>query len=993
MDGLKAEKIALARKKLKEFEQKRRDNGQSPTLSATSSQPVDQADFPHGYHHAEHQNGGRASAVSNYSGHVHQDGYGHQNGVDETVVQISGNPTPSASAAHLDSQNLFYVLQERDQTIQQLSKQLEELNGFYSQLHAAYTELTAQQANNGAGPGVTEQIAHLQAALSGLVAEKTGLQAELRQSRDEYQQIKRELEKMQAELNRAPAGGDVSERELQRLKNVVAERDDLCEKLAQEIETERRESGKFQSQILTIQQDKNEALARLKNIIKDRDSIQAELAKLRKEAQMKDFHLKQYAMHQPGVGAEGGQGHADMEALEKEHEALRSQHLQTTTELGETKEELAGLRSQYNENVSHLKETLESSLNTRYELESRFSNLENELELARQETNKLKEAERQKTPSVAGEQSQPAAPTAGLSENDVLKRIDDAVRRVTSHWEQLLEQNRKESEEMNKEKDRLLYERESMIADLQLKLRLAEENRQVFGDASTELLSLSEQLQAEKATVSRAVAQNRELKEQLIATEDRLIKLTEEKCAGELARQTAEHQARELERRLEGIGSGSSYESTRSTSTTTATSQTDVVTSQPASIIEHESALQQRLQNNRDDEDSDSDGIPSNETSLRQELDETRRQLEGARAELRISNSQNEQMNQILRQNAEDENQNSILVELNQAITRVNALAHENELLREEVETLAQNANRAPVPALPTPPLSSATDLEIEAATARIHQLRSENEDLQEKVHHLTRLLNEADSHLESTRIDENGPVHSTPPASPVHHQNGEHEVVVGSKEWARAELEKRFSEAMRQLAEMQERCDRIEHINQQLQLENETIADHVVLYQHQRRLIRERLRLKDEQMANLEKERERVVSRCNELQRALVRVLDEEKTPNLEPFRPRSYSHSTVDEFSGDEEHLVDGQKDEIPTQTEDSPTAAVHSRASPVGAKPPKTLRETEDNQLPVEYTSREDAVRQIMEIINEIQAPAIPLSSAKMQCKQCIGQMQHL
>lgn len=42
-------------------------------------------------------------------------------------------------------------------------------------------------------------------------------------------------------------------------------------------------------------------------------------------------------------------------------------------------------------------------------------------------------------------------------------------------------------------------------------------------------------------------------------------------------------------------------------------------------------------------------------------------------------------MNQILRQNAEDENQNSIHVELGQAVTRIHELAAENQLLREVI--------------------------------------------------------------------------------------------------------------------------------------------------------------------------------------------------------------------------------------------------------------------------------------------------------------------
>lgn len=41
----------------------------------------------------------------------------------------------------------------------------------------------------------------------------------------------------------------------------------------------------------------------------------------------------------------------------------------------------------------------------------------------------------------------------------------------------------------------------------------------------------------------------------------------------------------------------------------------------------------------------------------------------------------------------------------------------------------------------------------------------------------------------------------------------------VGSEEWARSELEKRFSQAMHSNAELRETLDRLEHINVQLQV------------------------------------------------------------------------------------------------------------------------------------------------------------------------------
>lgn len=54
-----------------------------------------------------------------------------------------------------------------------------------------------------------------------------------------------------------------------------------------------------------------------------------------------------------------------------------------------------------------------------------------------------------------------------------------------------------------------------------------------------ELSQLSEQLQNEKATVSRAVAQNLELKEQLAELQDKLILVTNESASKEDERTTA----------------------------------------------------------------------------------------------------------------------------------------------------------------------------------------------------------------------------------------------------------------------------------------------------------------------------------------------------------------------------------------------------------------------------------------------------------------------
>ncbi|CAJ0919902.1 unnamed protein product, partial [Mesorhabditis belari] len=783
MDGLKAEKIALAKKKLKEFELRRnRENGFSPTPSGTSSTYNDQlGSAPPSF---QSDRNGRTSVTSNHSGNVetldagpvaHFEG---RNGIhnSDTIISIpSILPTACPSSSNLELENLRVQLQDRDQALQSLNKQLEELNGYYGQLHAAYTELSAKNVNI-SGPG--DQIAQLQAALSGLVAEKTGLQAELRNAKEELEFLKHELE---------------------------------------ELESERRESA---LKLRTLNVDSATSSKRGSSSIeersyRDKEAMGNELKNLRKESECEKFRH-------------------DVERL--------------SVELEEAKREVNESRTQYNEygtymneNIARLNKELDESSLAKHTLETRLNEVENQLELAQQEKaeNRKKLDSQRASPSLQGS-SQNLIP----SDTEVLKKIDDAVRRVTTHWEQLLEQARKEYEDGNKEKDRLLFEREASIAELQLKLRLSAENEKVYGDASTGLLSLSEQLQAEKATVSRAVAQNRELKEQLITTEDRLIQLTGEKCATELSRQTAEHQVKELQKQLEQTSSSRSH--SFSPQAQEGDNNASAVVAQPEPPLGKDPYAQRNHVMHDDEVSIASEAINNDSQDLKNELDETRRQLDEVRAELRRSHTQNEQMNQIMRQNAEDENQNSILVELG----------------------------------------ASDFSEQVEEASASRRTSRKTNNP---QVHH------------------------------PVFY------------------LKSAYAESIQRLAEMQEQCDRVE-----------------------------RLRQKDEQMAALEKERERVVARCNELQQALMHV---------PAFRPRLYSHSTVFKFSGDEECIVEQVQKRILNP---------FRQMFIIQQKPmvKKKFDQLEENSPPTDWTNREDAVKKIMDIIDDIKKPIMPLSSLKLQ-----------
>lgn len=136
--------------------------------------------------------------------------------------------------------------------------------------------------------------------------------------------------------------------------------------------------------------------------------------------------------------------------------------------------------------------------------------------------------------------------------------------------------------------------------------------------------------------------------------------LTEEKAAVELAKQSAEHQVRELTKQLNLESAG------------LVGNISEVIASQPHLETEESNELKEALE-----------VLQRENVEIRADLEQKTQELQMVRADLRRSNTQNEQMDEIMRQNAEDENQNSIHVELTQAVGRIQQLAAENQMLTE----------------------------------------------------------------------------------------------------------------------------------------------------------------------------------------------------------------------------------------------------------------------------------------------------------------------
>ncbi|KAK4880543.1 hypothetical protein RN001_008689 [Aquatica leii] len=93
-------------------------------------------------------------------------------------------------------------------------------------------------------------------------------------------------------------------------------------------------------------------------------------------------------------------------------------------------------------------------------------------------------------------------------------------------------------------------------------------------------------------------------------------------------------------------------------------------------------------------------------------------------------------------------------------------------------------------------------------------------------------------------------------------------------KEVAMRHLEEKFTRTMADIANLTEEKQRLEHIVTQLQDETETIGEYIALYQHQRGILQQRTQEKDNQLKRLAYDRENVKKKLdtlNELVKKLV--------------------------------------------------------------------------------------------------------------------------
>ncbi|KAM3718313.1 Golgin subfamily A member [Dirofilaria immitis] len=985
----KAERLAQARKKLRDYQSKHRNENReltfspSPSVSsiietsgrrsATSLPLSNHVEMKDTFQRAQTESHDSPSTTAQSVGNHILSNTNSSALSSELRDKFQQNSTPELSPNTpedlLDLKQECIRLREelalRTAEKGQLSSQLTELVGHYSEIHAAYTKLSECIKNGDTGGSALQtQLVHLQTAMSVVVKEKTALQQQLRQKNELVMDRNKQICSLAIEMRDKTSHITSLETEIVSMRKEISSLNNAVQRQIEESENGRQEAICWQTKMLHMQQDRDDAKERLKICMKEAEAARAELDEAHKQLRMKDIYLRQLGAYTNGdtQSKNDGQNFCD------EIEQLKNGLVRATDEAEKWKKEAQLARERYelygtqlNQNIVQMSTKLEEISNEKLVLESKVRALESEIEMLQtvDRPNLEKDHDKYDINSIELQRVQNKLTEVTTDHQRAKELIEKLNTKLTNKEQEILVL----SSALNDEKSKLMKKIAELTAveESLARARSVIEEQQKHAEGA---LSLSEQLQNEKATVSRAIAQNRELKEQLIELQDKLITVTQESMERENGRLSALHLVSQLRNELNRL-SGQPFDDRF-------VDPSSIPVIPNGDIYEKQQHIEYVDPRDRDetistpsvsegyDRDMSLSHTEDAHAHTEVELANVRMVLDELRLDHRRVMQENEELRRIMEQNSEDENQNNIHVELGQAVERINTLSAENEQLRNDISMLQEKLNDSSVSSNVTPSSFQCNPMpSIQPDVNVVKQLQAFS---------------------------------------------------IKEKPLAWTELEARFTRAMRQIADLAEEKERLQHIVMQLETENDTIGDYVTLYQHQRKKINERMREREQAVAKLSFEKEQMQQKLNELQKTLVNLLSkkgllhiyghEKKTLNSRTGSPkrsscvRSYSHGITDEFSGNEEVVVDGSKLLVPG----SPDSCIDISSEFDNGKHDTGIPRNEMKENILEGNADDDVgVQRILNLISELQdlerSRTLAPCSPNLHCSECRGKLINL
>uniref|UniRef100_A0A8C2GYK1 Golgin A2 n=1 Tax=Cyprinus carpio TaxID=7962 RepID=A0A8C2GYK1_CYPCA len=947
-------KLAAAKKKLKEFQQKTTPStGSAGPKKKRKVKGGDQLDTAADGHSPENVSQ-KYTADANGDEHPLEDNRPlssteslrqisqQLNGLlSESATYINGDSDPPAvSEKELETRNqeLAAALDSSGLTNTQLSSRLETLTKqsqeLSDQLQKERKEF--EQKFTKEQGAMREQLqVHIQ-TIGILVSEKSELQTALSYTQQAARHKTAEAEDLSSRLQASKQR--VSE--LERTLSSVSTQQKQFEKHNRELEKERDslrlEVLRFSKVSEESRQQSSELSEQLKLRVNENNGLKQEVDELRKQLEMADSMLQQFSS-QSSPPSE----HQQVQLLlEEKHqlEAHAAQLMESVAQLQVERDQYAGQiqeegrvwkdkTEQLLSQVRLMSEERDSTAAQIQELQEKITELENAAALMSKE-----------------QEPQAVSQASGPSESELA--LQETISRLQEERDALSLQYQAQVRD-NEQLSRLVQEQEVRLEELERQAERAAEEAQ-------DRLQILEDVQSDKATISRALAQNRDLKDQLAELQNGFVKLTNENMELTSALQSEQHIKKEIARKI-----GQLQEDLHG-----AKEQLQEKCGELASVQEQRDQCLVHLQQY---------------TAGYQQLVAEREHL----------HHQFLQQAQLMDRLQHDEVQGKVQLEqshvqLQEAQEKLNQLARDNEELKTEVQELLNSS------ALNTSHRDDGDGLEsrsLPESFQKSHIVIPEDfesrEEMEEFVHSaLSRLEEERDEM--SRRFEEERRLHHTlrQQMTAMSHEQQHHAhphphstagsdgVPVEVHEALRGAMEKlqeRFTALMQEKVDLRERVEELEHRCIQLSGETDTIGEYIALYQNQRAIMKQRHYEKEQYINTLAKDKEEMKAKLAELQDLVMRLVGERN----EWYSRYMSAVGNPDLLSsgGERLHPADGHTgspavldlsaaEDVSTAPQSSTDPHTESSGS---APDGPSLRPTEDG-----------TARQIMQLLQEIQNP---------------------
>ncbi|XP_040387937.1 golgin subfamily A member 2 isoform X10 [Cygnus olor] len=851
-DGSRQSKLAAAKKKLKEYQQK---NSPGATAGAKKKRKTKEGSRPE-----TPTNDDRQSPENIHEAEDHKNALDENRSLSSTESlrqlseQLNGLVSQSTSYVNGESAISSTNIKEMETRYQELAVALDSSNLTNKQLITKIEELKQQnqeamnqlekekkefeQKFSKEQAALREQLqVHIQ-TIGILVSEKSELQTALGHTQQAARQKSGEAEDLAARLQSSRQRVSELERTLSSISMQQKQSEKHNKELVKERDNLKLELYKHSKGSEEIKQQNSELSEKLRSLVSENSAMKLDMEDLHKKLEMAELMIQQFSNQSGNLDV-----NQQLQMALEERASLETQIAQ----LSESLHQLQTERDQY---VEKLKE--EGSI-----WQQRVQQLAEQVHTMAEEKEKhmaqIRELEANVTELLSKsvkpmdiEPSSPAGPTeAELSLQEEIQRLQQEKEELHGQYQAQVRDNEQLSH-LNREQEERLLELEKAV--------------QRYNEESVDRQQILENIQSDKATISRALSQNRELKEQLAELQNGFVRLTNENMEVTSALQSEQHVKKELAKKLgqlqENLGELKETLELKTQEAQALQEQRDqyyshlqqyTVAYQQVAAEKEELHKQYLLQTQLMDrlQHEEVQGKVTVEMHLK-ELQQTKESLEA------VAKENKELQAQISQLAAELDDK---------MLHRLEGDGVESEAMTEEIQK----------PSLVIPEKFESHEEMVAFLMSAMSQVEKEREDMRQQLAAQKQQCRSLLQQIAALRQEQQHNVlsgDSTMDTVPVE----VHEALKTAME----KLQSRFTDLMREKADLKERLEELEHRCIQLSGETDTIGEYIALYQSQRAILKQRHQEKEEYISRLAQDKEEMKVKLLELQDLVMRLVRE---------------------------------------------------------------------------------------------------------------------